>query len=228
MSITRVVGSDGVELAVRLEGDPAAPPIVLLHALGETSDTWAQLLPELSRRYRVAAFDQRGHGASDWPGNYSSESMRDDVIAAGNALGFERYSVIGHSLGGVVALLIAQQLGDRIARLVIEEVVPPYPREPRPVPDRPDVDLPFDWAVIPAIYAEMTDPTMRGWPALATITAPTLVVSGGPASHIPRERIAEMAELIPDCTVVTIDAGHDVHDSAPAAFADAVLPWLAG
>jgi 3-oxoadipate enol-lactonase len=207
MSTTRVAGSAGVELAVRLEGDPAAPPLVLLHALGETSESWAPLLPEFTRRYRVAAFDLRGHGASDWPGIYSCELMRDDVVTAVDALGLQRFTLIGHSLGGAVALLIAQQLGDRITQLLIEDVVPPYPRQPRPVPDRPEAELSF---------------------ALSMITAPTLVVAGGPASHIPGERITEMAERIPDCTVVTINIGHHVHQNAPDEFAHAVLPWLTG
>jgi 3-oxoadipate enol-lactonase len=228
MSSTRVPGSAGVELAVRLGGDPAAPPLVLLHALGETSQSWAPLLPEIGRCYHVAAFDLRGHGASDWPGTYSAELMRDDVVSALDTLGFQRFTLIGHSLGGVVALLIAQQLGQRITQLVIEDAVPPYPREPRPMPARPAAELPFDWAVLQPTYEQMTDPDMRGWPALSTITARTLVVAGGVTSHIPIERINEMAARIPDCTVTTIDVGHNVHQDAPDEFAHAVLSWLAG
>jgi 3-oxoadipate enol-lactonase len=120
--------------------------------------------------------------------------------------------------------LIAQQLDDRITQLLIEDVVPPYPRQPRPVPDRPEAELSFDWAVLEATYEQMSDPDMRGWPALSMITAPTLVVAGGPASHIPSERITEMAKLIPDCTVVTINIGHHVHQNAPDESAHAVLP----
>jgi pimeloyl-ACP methyl ester carboxylesterase len=228
VSITKVSGSSGVELAVRIEGDPTAPPLVLLHALGETSESWAPLLPELTKRYQVIAFDLRGHGDSDWPGEYSTELMRADVINAIDAMGLIDITLIGHSLGGAVALQIAQVVPARITRLVIEDAVPPYPREPRPVPERPDEELPFDWALIASTYAGMTDPEMREWPGLASITAPTLVIAGGPTSHIPADRIAEMARLIPDCTVVTIDAGHHVHDSAPAEFTSAVLDWLAG
>jgi pimeloyl-ACP methyl ester carboxylesterase len=217
-----------VHLSVHLEGDPAAPPLVLLPALGETSESWAQLTPRFAERYRVAAFDLRGHGNSDWPGEYSTELMRDDVIAAVDGLGFGRFTLLGHSLGGAVALQMAERLGERITRLVLEDAVPPYPRDPRPVPDRPDEELPFDWAVIGPTYAAMTDPQMREWPALRTITAPTLVIAGGAASHIPADRIAEMAGLIPDCTVRTIDAGHHVHVNAPDEFTETVLAWLAG
>ena len=228
MPTTKVPGSSGVELAARIEGDAAAPPLVLLHALGETSECWVPLLPELTKHYRVVAFDLRGHGASDWPGTYSSELNRDDVITAVDALELGEFALVGHSLGGVAALLIAEQLGERVTRLVIEDAVPPYPRELRQVPERPDEELPFDWAVLEPAYAEMTDPEMRGWPALAEITAPTLVVAGGPTSNVPSDRINEMAGLIPDCTVRTLDTGHYVHQNAPEEFTRIVLDWLTG
>lgn len=228
MPTQQVAGAAGVHLSVTVEGDAASPPLVLLHALGETSESWQELLPRFTPHYRVAAFDLRGHGSSDWPGEYSTELMRDDVLAAVDELGFADFTLLGHSLGGAVALQLAEQLGDRVTRLVLEDVVPPYPREPRPVPDRPGEELPFDWAVISPSYAAMTDPDMREWPALRTITAPTLVIGGGPASHVPADRIAEMAGLIPDCTVRTIDAGHHVHVNAPDEFAETVLSWLAG
>lgn len=215
-------------LAAHIEGNPESPPIVLLHALGETAESWNPLIAEFTKHYRTIAFDLRGHGDSDWPGEYSTELMRDDVINAIGAMGLKEFILIGHSLGGAVAILMAQQLGDRITRLVIEDVVPPYPREVPPMPERPDQELPFDWAVLEPVYRGMSDPEMREWPALAAITSPTLVVAGGPTSHVPGERIAELAGLIPDCTVVTIDAGHHVHDSKPDEFARAVLGWLAG
>ena len=225
--MSRVPGAEGVTLGVRIEGDAAAPSLVLLHALGESADSWTELLPRFTASHRVFAFDLRGHGESDWPGAYSPELMRADVVAALDALGIAEFVLLGHSLGGAVALLLAEDLEDRITRLVLEDVVPPYPREPRPAPERPDEDLPFDWAVIRPIWDAITDPDLREWPALATISAPTLVVAGGPTSHIPGERITRMAELIPDCTVRTIDAGHHVHVNAPAEFADTVLAWLA-
>src|SRR4051812_3202128 len=98
MPVLRVPASPGVELAVRLEGDPSAAPLVLLHALGETSECWVPLLPELTKHHRVVAFDLRGHGASDWPGAYSSELNRDDVVAAADALELEEFALIGHSV----------------------------------------------------------------------------------------------------------------------------------
>ena len=169
--------------------------------------------------------DLRGHGASDHAGPYSHEVMRDDVIGVLDAVGWSDVVLVGHSLGGAVAYLVAMQQPERIARLVIEDVVPPFPFE-RPIRDRPDGPLPFDWDVLPAIFTEANDPTRRWWPRLADIAAPTLLIGGGPESYLPAEELAEVARLIPDSTLVTIPAGHHVHVNEPEAFTDALLGWL--
>jgi pimeloyl-ACP methyl ester carboxylesterase len=80
--------------------------------------------------------------------------------------------------------------------------------------------------VVPAILGEANDPSRRWWPHLAGIAAPTLLVGGGPASTTPAEELAEVTRLVPDCTLVTIPAGHHVHAAEPEAFAEAVLGWL--
>jgi pimeloyl-ACP methyl ester carboxylesterase len=63
---------------------------------------------------------------------------------------------------------------------------------------------------------------------LASIAAPTLVISGGTASHLPDDRIAEVVHRIPECDLVTIEAGHHVHENEPAQFAGAVRVLAAG
>ncbi|WP_448811266.1 alpha/beta fold hydrolase [Agromyces bauzanensis] len=225
MEFREVEVSGGIRIAAHLSGDAALPPMVLLHALGERADDWAAVGARFASSYRVVALDLRGHGRSDWPGDYGFELMRDDVIGALDALGLREVVLVGHSMGGVVAYLVAQARPDRVARLVIEDACPPYPRS-RPVPTRPDGPLDFDWAAAPAISAEVGDPTRRWWPALAEITAPTLVLGGGPTSHVPQDLLAEVAELIPDCTLVTVPAGHEIHRARPDEFAETVLGWL--
>jgi 3-oxoadipate enol-lactonase len=86
--------------------------------------------------------------------------------------------------------------------------------------------VPFDWDVT-ALSNEFTDPQAGGWrESLRRIQAPALIVAGGPASHVNQDRLADMAELIPDCELVTIPAGHLVHRARPAAFAAAVTAFL--
>jgi hypothetical protein len=77
------------------------------------------------------------HGDSDWPGAYSFQLMCDDVVAVLDRLDLAPITLIGHSMGGTVALLAALQQPERVARLVVEDATPPYPRH-RAVPDRPE------------------------------------------------------------------------------------------
>jgi pimeloyl-ACP methyl ester carboxylesterase len=174
----------------------------------------------------VVAFDLRGHGDSSRTSEYSHRLMAEDVCAALDALGLARVVLVGHSLGGAVAYQVAAARPDLVGLLVTEDVCPPYPRN-RPVPDRPDTELPFDWAVVPAIIREVNAGSEEAWAELDSITAPTLLVAGGESSTIAQERLAEVAERIPDCTLVTIPAGHFVHGNAPEEFTETVLGWLA-
>jgi 3-oxoadipate enol-lactonase len=203
--------------------------MVLLHGLGELAESWEVVRPALERHYRVIAPDLRGHGESEWPGVYSLELMRDDTLALIDELDLDPVTLLGHSMGGSVAYQIAEQHPGRLNRLIIEDVPPPYPRVGPPIPPRPEgVELPFDWDMLIAIRAQVDDPDMTTWERLGQITARTLIVAGGPESHISQEKIAEAASLIPDASVVTIEAGHHVHSTEPQRFVDAVLAWLSG
>jgi 3-oxoadipate enol-lactonase len=94
-------------------------------------------------------------------------------------------------------------------------------------PVRPPGPLSFDWAVT-ALSTEASDPPASSRDGLAAITAPTLVVAGGPDSHVSQERLADMTALIPGGQMITIPAGHLVHAAQPARFVPAVTAFLAG
>jgi pimeloyl-ACP methyl ester carboxylesterase len=100
---TRVIVSGGVHLSAEVAGSPDAPPMVLLHALGQRGSHWAPVLPRLSDRFRVYAPDLRGHGDSDWPGTYSFQLMRADIAGMLDQLDLGRVTLIGHSMGAGVA-----------------------------------------------------------------------------------------------------------------------------
>lgn len=222
----RVRLSGGTEIAYRLSGPERAPVMVVLHALGESAASWDPVMPALAARYRVLAVDLRGHGKSSWAQPYSFEAMRDDVGGLLDALDLDRVVLVGHSMGGTVAYLLTFARPELVARLVIEDVPPPFPRT-RALPQRPAGELGFDWDVVTAIAGQVNDPSRRWWPHLTEITAPMLLIAGGATSAIPQHLLIEVADAVPNCTLVTIDAGHDVHESAPGAFTDAVLDWLA-
>ncbi|WP_328953294.1 alpha/beta fold hydrolase [Kitasatospora purpeofusca] len=217
----------GLSLACRESGPADGPPLVLLHALGERATDWDVVLPGLAPRHRVHALDLRGHGDSGRPGRYSLEEMRDDVLALLDAHGLDRVDLVGHSMGGVVAYLVAQERPGRVGRLVLEDVPAPRPRPASQVADAPEEPVDFDWAVVRAVKGQIDRPDPLWLERMSAITAPTLLVAGGPTSHVPQDGLAELARLIPDCRLVTVDAGHLVHHTRPAEFVAAVAPFLA-
>lgn len=225
MSEPHRVDAGGIGLAYRTWGPPAGPPLVLLHALGENSGDWDNVAPAFGRHWRVYAPDLRGHGHSDWPGNYSAELMRADVLAFLDALALDRVDLIGHSLGGMVAYLFAAENPERLGQLILEDVTAPLPRKAG-VPARPDGELPFDWEMVLAIRRQIDNPDPAWLDRLTQISAETLVLGGGPASHIPQDRVAELARRIPRAAFETIRAGHLIHHTEPAAFTEIALRFL--
>lgn len=219
----------GLTIAYRVAGDPAAPPMLLLHALGEDERDWHGVLPEFARTHRVYVPDLRGHGASGRTGEYSFELMRDDMIGLLDALGVPAAVVIGHSLGGMVALLLAEAAPHRLTRLVLEDSPPPRPgaldRPPVPPPAEP---TPFDFAVVNAIRFQLTNPDPAWWERSVGIPVPALVLGGGAESQIPQDLLAELAGRMPDARFVTIAAGHHIHRNRPADFTAAVHAFLGG
>ncbi|WP_234466700.1 alpha/beta fold hydrolase, partial [Streptomyces sp. MBT60] len=83
---------------------------------------------------------------------------------------------------------------------------------------RPEGDLDFDWPVVPDIDAQINDPDPAVRERFPEITVPTLVIGGGPDSHIDQEQLAQMVRAIPDAELVTVDAGHLIHTDRPEEF----------
>jgi pimeloyl-ACP methyl ester carboxylesterase len=227
MDDLRVAEFDDVRLAYRACGDTAAPPLMLLHALGEDGSTWRETATALAASHRVYALDLRGHGASGRTAAYSFELMRDDVLAFLDDLGLDRVTVVGHSMGATVAYLLAGDHPQRVSRLVLEEPPPPVPADPpRSVPEDAEESEAFDWAAVAAIHRQRNDPDPAYWDVLAAITAPTLVVAGGPRSPLPQDELARLSKTIPDHRLVTIDAGHLVHETRPTEFLAELTAFL--
>lgn len=223
------VQAGGIRLAHRVWGDPSAPPVVLVHGRCGSSTTWTAVAERLAARHRVYAFDFRGHGLSDWPGRYSFELFRDDLHAFLEVRNLSGATVVGHSMGAAAAYLLAERQPGLIGRLVLEEAPPPFPLEPPRAPvERPQGALDFDWPVVPSIDAQLNAPDPAGRERLGEITAPTLVIGGGPASHIAQEDLARMARQIPGARHVTIDAGHLVHTERPEEFLAALRAFGVG
>jgi pimeloyl-ACP methyl ester carboxylesterase len=228
MGDVRMIQAGGVRLACRVTGDGSAPPLVALHGLGEDGSDWDETARRLSGRYQVYAPDLRGHGGSDRCPDYSFELMRDDVLGLLDTLGLDAVTLVGHSMGALVAYLLAGDRPERVSRLVLEEPPPPVRADPpRAVPEDRDESVSFDWAMVAAIYRQRNDLDPAYGDRLPAITAPTLIVAGGETSHMPQREMVRMAEMIPECRLVTIDAGHFVHENRPEEFGAEVGAFLA-
>ena len=118
----------GVTLNVQTGGTHGGEPILLLHGFPESHRTWRAVAPALADDFFVIAPDQRGFGASDRPEDvaaYETDRILEDLIALADALGLDRFTLVGHDWGGAVAWLAALRRPERLKRLVI--VNSPHP-----------------------------------------------------------------------------------------------------
>jgi len=105
---------------VRFHRSGDGPLLVLLHGIASTADTWAPVATGLAANHTVLAPDLLGHGASAKPrGDYSLGAYASGVRDLITALGYERATVVGHSLGGGIAMQFAYQFPERVERLVL-------------------------------------------------------------------------------------------------------------
>ncbi|WP_433744713.1 alpha/beta fold hydrolase [Falsibacillus pallidus] len=217
---------NGHTFEYRESGNPSGKPLVALHALGKTAESWDGVAAALGKDYRVLALNQRGHAGSARTETYSFELMCEDLLHFADALNLEKFILLGHSMGGTVSYLFSERFPARIDRLIVEDTPPPFPDTPIEIPAKPPGPLPFDWPVLTSILRQLNEPDPEWWTRLKDISQPTLIIGGG-ASHIPQNKLKEVAELIPDCEMVTIEnAGHFVHEENLPAFLDALQMFL--
>src|SRR3984885_8582369 len=113
------------DLAVAISDAGKGPPVVLLHGLGCGRRMWFHQILALRDRFRVIAYDQRGHGLTDAPAiatEYSAAHLARDLVGVLDALKIERAAVVGFSLGGGAALALAAGKPERVSRLVLADV----------------------------------------------------------------------------------------------------------
>jgi pimeloyl-ACP methyl ester carboxylesterase len=218
---------DGQEFGYRMAGEPrGATPVLLLHATGETSESWADFMVKWAEMGVAYALDLRGHGRSVWQGPYGLEVLAGDVVGFLDAMGLAQVDLVGHSLGGLVGCLVASGTPGRVRRLVLEDVGVPHLREPA-VLERPTGPLDFDWDMVRSVRAQIDNPDPEWSTHVARIQADTLVLAGGPASPVPQQHVEEMAAMIPGARLATIGGGHMVHEARPEEFVAAVTGHLA-
>jgi esterase len=111
-------------LAHRDFGGEGLPPLVVLHGLLGSSRNWQTAGRDLSERFHVCALDLRNHGESFHAREMDYATMAADVVAWLDATGIERAHLLGHSMGGKVAMRLACSRPDRVGRLVVVDIAP--------------------------------------------------------------------------------------------------------
>lgn len=112
----------GVNIHYLIAGPPKAPRVVFIHGLGGSIPTWSLNLPAFAERFRVCALDMIGAGNSDKPStDYSIVTLADFLGDFLDALGpdWHNVSLVGHSLGGAIALSFTSHYPDRVDKLVL-------------------------------------------------------------------------------------------------------------
>ncbi len=135
-ALQRVALATGVELDIVDTGSKDAPALIFLHGFPESHRTWREQIGVFAKDYRVIAPDQRGYCQSSKPegvDSYTPDKIAADVFALADALGVDRFTVIGHDWGGAIAWLVALMGGPkeaggngRVERLVILNAPHPY------------------------------------------------------------------------------------------------------
>lgn len=132
-SSAKTVTANGLDFRVIDEGQ--GHPVVLLHGFPDTADMWRNQVRALADAgYRVIAPDQRGCGQSDRPEgleSYDYGSLIGDVVGIADALGIERFSVIGHDWGAILAWALASFMPDRVDRMAA--LAAPHPEALFPI-----------------------------------------------------------------------------------------------
>ncbi len=119
-----------IRILSRSGGDPAAPPLLLLHGHPQTHAIWHRMAPEMARHFHVVLADLRGYGDSskhagdDDHAAYAKRAMAADMLAVMRAHGHDRFSVLAHDRGARVAHRLAADHPQAVVRLVVLDIAP--------------------------------------------------------------------------------------------------------
>jgi pimeloyl-ACP methyl ester carboxylesterase len=236
------VGGAQIYYAIYGAGDP----VILLHGGLGNADHWSNQVPALAEKFQVIAIDSRGQGRSTRTrAKPSYQTMADDVIAVMDQLKLAKAALVGWSDGGEIALKIAIEHPERVAKLFVfganYDSNGSKPRGGRPS----DTFTAYaakcraDYAKLsttPKAFDELVQWLLPVWRTpmgftkaqLRAIQAPTLVADGDHDEVIVLDQIEEMSKLIPHAQLaVFADTSHFALWQDPADFNKTLLEFLA-
>ena len=235
-------------IAYRETGEPEGEPVILVHALASDSSSWNMIGSHLADAgLRVIALDLPGHGRSDRLAGYSLDAMEDELALAIDRLDVDRFDLIGHSLGGHLALRLAARSPGRVRRLIAVSV---------PVPPRDEADADriahrstklsawrlikllgvgrlihiallgrFDREALKPIVWQLRQPMPQWWADLGQIRSTILLLTGSNDEPITSRADLLMAG-VEGAELQVIGTGHHPHRDHQDAFLQVVMPFL--
>jgi pimeloyl-ACP methyl ester carboxylesterase len=248
------IDRDGVKIHYEVHG--SGPALLLTHGYSSTSAMWEGQIEALSKHHRLAVWDMRGHGQSDYPDDpaaYSEALTVADMAALLDAIGAPTAIVGGLSLGGYMSLAFHRAHPDRVRALLIIDTGPGFKKDDARAAwnkrahetgerfereglavlqsssrERSTVSHRNAAGLARAARGMLTQRDARVIESLPDIRVPSLVVVG--ADDAPFLAASDyMAAKIPGAKKAVIaSAGHAVNIDQPQAFIDAVLPFLGG
>ncbi len=245
-------------LELHVTGNLTAPALIFLHHFGGSSRTWDGVIRQLEAGFHCVALDQRGFGDSSAVSDYSVAAMADDVLTVVDTLKLERYILIGHSMGGKLALNVSARQPAGLERLVLIASSPPTPEPMEPAErerllrshgaraaavntNRTISRLPFSDDEFAALLEDNLRCESGAWQAwletgsretlaLETIDVPTLLIAGELDPVIPLELMR--TEIIPHLTRFQLEiiagAGHLLPLEAAGRVAELIAAHLLG
>ena len=248
MSQVKFIEVRGRSIAYREMGNASGSTLVFVHAFASNSTTWIPTATHLAKAgFRIIAFDLPGHGRSDWLGSYSLASMEEALASAVDQLGLRRFDLIGHSLGGHLALRLGARFPDRVSRVVVEA-------SPVPPKDESDAEAmmrtgtkpslwrsikllgfgrliriallrQFDFKASKPVLGELRKPMPDWWLGLKKIRSQCLVLTSKNDGMV-TSRADLLVAVLRYANSQIIGEGHHLHTRHGAAFINAVMPFL--
>ena len=246
-----VVSVDGRRLSY-LDSGGEGPVLLALHGHFAEARTFARLAADLGGPLRVVALDQRGHGHSDRPADFSREGYVEDAAAVLAQLGCGPAVVLGHSMGGVNAYQLASRHPRSVRALVIEDIGAEIDGDvsfclawPHRTPTRAALlhalgaSAPYladtvreyadGWGLAfrPAdTVASQQQLNGDHWADWLGSDCPALLVRGVRSAVLGARHAAEMTARRPGSRLVELGTGHTVHQSDPSGFASLVREFV--
>lgn len=253
-----------VSLHAQILGD--GPPLVVLHGLFGSGTNWRSFARSLSDRWQIHLVDLRNHGQSAHADRMTYPEMAADLAAYLDGQDIQSATLLGHSMGGKVAMRLTLESPARVKRLVVVDIAPLHSdHDHLPVLNAmqaldPGTIERRDQAA-EALEKGIPDPGLRQFLLQNLVAAdggyrwrinldairrnldalqdfplddlggdyqgPALFVRGQLSDYVPDSALTRVRELFPGTDIVTIEnAGHWVHAERPAAFLEAVEPFL--